>query len=183
VVRAKDGPIIGLSRLQARLGLFIFALFLLAYLFWLSRSFAELDALRKEEIGLKTDFIRKQEQSALGHIYQQQLVLLQAQLDDHWSNLPADNWTTQILATLTTSTSSLGLRFQLFSPAKEVNHGSYHTIMLKMILIGSYHQLALWLSQLAKMQLLAVHEFSLRVQSDMSLLMHLTLIFYRYPKS
>ena len=82
-----------------------------------------------------------------------------------------------------------GLKFDLFAPQPEVTHDFYIELPIKITVIGSYFQLALFLSRLVEMnQMVTLHDFSIegltsedkKSVSQDELLMNMTAKIYRY---
>jgi len=175
----KAGVLIGLSLLIIALG------------YWLiiQDSFAKYDRLKTQEKTLKEDFESKQRRVINLVEYRQQL----KDLNDHFNlmlkKLPAKNEMPGLLEEISKTGVTSGLKFELFAPQPEVPHDFYVELPIKIAVVGSYFQLAKFLSRVAEMnRIVTLHEFSIegvsskdhKVVSVDELVMNITAKIYRY---
>lgn len=82
-----------------------------------------------------------------------------------------------------------GLKFELFAPQPEVVHEFYVERPIKISVVGTYFQLAMFISRVAEMsRIVTLHDFSIaglsskdnKVVSEDELVMNITAKIYRY---
>jgi type IV pilus assembly protein PilO len=168
------------------LGLLIIGL---GYWFFISASFEQLDKLQTQETTLKTDFEVKQNQAANLQAYRNQLELMNERFGTMLKQLPAKNEMPGLLEEISKTGVASGLRFELFAPQPEIRHDFYVELPIKITVVGSYMQLAIFLSRVAEMnRIVTLHEFSIsgvsskgsKVASEDDLEMNITAKIYRY---
>lgn len=82
-----------------------------------------------------------------------------------------------------------GLTFELFAPQPEVSHDFYVELPIKISVVGTYFQLAMFVSRVAQMnRIVTLHDFSIegvsskdqKIVSGDELVMNITAKIYRY---
>lgn len=82
-----------------------------------------------------------------------------------------------------------GLRFDLFAPQPEVVHDFYVELPIKIAVVGTYFQLAMFISRVAQMnRIVTLHDFTIegvsskdqKAVSGDELVMNITAKIYRY---
>ncbi|AMP90364.2 TPA: type 4a pilus biogenesis protein PilO [Legionella pneumophila] len=175
----KIGVILGISILIIGLG------------YWLivKPNFEQLDTLEAQEIALKTEFEKKQHQAANLQAYRNQLQLMNERFGTMLKQLPAKNEMPGLLEEISKTGIASGLKFELFAPQPEVVHDFYVELPIKITIVGSYMQLARFLSRVAEMnRIVTLHEFSVegvssgdgKTVSQDELVMGITAKIYRY---
>ena len=103
--------------------------------------------------------------------------------------LPAKNEMPGLLEEISKTGVASGLKFELFAPQAEVKHDFYIELPIKITVVGTYMQLALFLSRVAQMhRIVTLHEFSIsgatskdnKTVSEDELVMNITAKIYRY---
>lgn len=186
---------IGQVSLPVKIGI-IFALGLvvigLGYWFFIKDNFEQLSTLQAQELTLKADFETKQNQAVNLQAYRNQLELMNERFGTMLKQLPAKNEMPGLLEEISKTGVSAGLRFELFAPQPEIKHDFYVELPIKITVVGTYMQLALFLSRVAEMsRIVTLHEFSIiglsskdsKDVSEDELVMNITAKIYRYRSS
>ncbi|MCE3046172.1 type 4a pilus biogenesis protein PilO [Legionella sp. 16cNR16C] len=169
----------------------VLALLVIGLGYWIiiKSYFEEYDNLKSAEAGLKTEFEQKQKQAANLQAYRQQMQTMSERFGKMLKQLPAQNEMPGLLEDISKTGTSSGLTFQLFAPAPEVIHDFYIEVPINIIVIGNYHQLAVFLSRVAQMgRIVTLHDFEIntvkedkqKAASGELLEMKLTAKIYRY---
>lgn len=178
-IAVKLGSIIGLGILVIGLG----------YWFLIQSIFEQLDGLQVQETSLKTDFESKQQQAVNLQAYRNQLALMNERFGTMLKQLPAKNEMPGLLEEISKTGVAAGLKFELFAPQPEIKHDFYVELPIKMTVVGTYMQLAVFLSRVAEMnRIVTLHEFSIsgassketQTVSEDELVMNITAKIYRY---
>ncbi len=161
----------------------------LGYWFIIKSNFDQLDSLQAQENTLRTDFETKQHQAANLQAYRNQLELMNERFGTMLKLLPAKNEMPGLLEEISKTGVAAGLRFELFAPQAEVKQDFYVELPIKITVIGTYMQLATFLSRVAEMsRIVTLHEFSIagvsskdnKTVSQDELVMNITAKIYRY---
>ncbi|KGP64165.1 pilus assembly protein PilO [Legionella norrlandica] len=175
----KVGFIVGISVLIIGLG------------YWLivKPNLEQYDTLQAQEVTLKMEFETKQRQAANLQAYRNQLQLMNERFGTMLKQLPAKNEMPGLLEEISKTGIASGLRFELFAPQPEVVHDFYIELPIKITVVGSYMQLARFLSRVAEMnRIVTLHEFSVegvssengKTISQDELVMNIIAKIYRY---
>lgn len=175
----KIGVIAGVSLLIIALG------------YWLivKSNFEQFDTLKAREATLKQDFESKQYQASNLQAYRNQLQLMNERFGTMLKQLPAKNEMPGLLEEISKTGVASGLKFELFAPQSEVEHDFYIELPIKITVVGTYMQLAVFLSRVAEMnRIVTLHEFSIKgvpskdskTVSEDELVMNITAKIYRY---
>lgn len=178
-IPVKIGVIAGISVLIIGLG------------YWLiiKSNFEQFDTLKAQEATLKTDFETKQHQASNLQAYRNQLELMNERFGTMLKQLPAKNEMPGLLEEISKTGIASGLKFELFAPQAEVVHDFYIELPIKITVVGTYMQLAIFLSRVAEMnRIVTLHEFSIegvsskdnKTISEDELVMNITAKIYRY---
>lgn len=161
-------------------GIFILVSYL-GYWLFVRTAVYELVQLRQKEHLLKKEFALKQQQ--LGHItlYRQQLAQTRAHFAEVLQQFSTINDLPQLLDDLSQTGMRLGLKFKRFDPQPAMKHDFYIEHPIRLTIVGTYMQLALFFSQTATMRrLITWHEFSLiRMSSQPVLMMKISATLYQ----
>lgn len=175
----KLGSVVGVALLIIGLG------------YWLiiKSNFEQFNSLEAQELTLKTDFETKQHQAANLQAYRNQLELMNERFGTMLKLLPAKNEMPGLLEEISKTGVASGLKFELFAPQAEVSHDFYVELPIKITVVGTYMQLATFLSRVAEMsRIVTLHEFSIagvsskdgKIVSEDELVMNITAKIYRY---
>lgn len=161
----------------------------LGYWFIIKGNFEQYDTLQAQEVNLKSEFERKQHQASNLQAYRNQLQLMNERFGAMLKQLPAKNEMPGLLEEISKTGVAVGLKFELFAPQQEIVHDFYIELPIKIKVVGSYMQLALFLSNVAQMhRIVTLHEFNIvgassedkKVVSEDELVMDITAKIYRY---
>lgn len=178
-VPVKIGAIVGAALLIIGLGLWVLV----------KPNFEQLDTLQAQEVSLRNDFEIKQKQASNLQAYRNQLQLMNERFGTMLKLLPAKNEMPGLLEEISKTGIATGLKFELFAPQQEVMHDFYIELPIKITVVGTYMQLALFLSHVAEMsRIVTLHEFSIvgvsskenQAASEDELVMNITAKIYRY---
>jgi type IV pilus assembly protein PilO len=109
------------------------------------------DSLTKQELTLRKEFEKKQQQASNLNLYKAQIVEMKRRFGKLLKQLPSKNEMHNLLEEISRTGIASGLRFELFAPMQEIQHDFYVELPIKMIVVGNYHQLAVFLSRVASM--------------------------------
>ncbi len=175
----KIGTVVGLSLLLIASG----------YWFIVKANFEQYDTLQAKEVTLRTEFETKQHQASNLQAYRNQLQLMNERFGNMLKQLPAKNEMPGLLEEISKTGTSVGLKFELFAPQPEIAHDFYIELPIKISVVGTYMQLALFLSRVAEMnRIVTLHEFDIvgvssedkKTVSEDELVMNITAKIYRY---
>lgn len=183
---------IGQWPLAVKLGVISGAsLLIIALGYWLiiKSNFEQFDTLTAQEVTLRQDFETKQHQASNLQAYRNQLQLMNERFGTMLRQLPAKNEMPGLLEEISKTGVASGLKFELFAPQPEVEHDFYIELPIKITVVGTYMQLAVFLSRVAEMnRIVTLHEFSIqgvsskdnKTVSEDELVMNITAKIYRY---
>jgi type IV pilus assembly protein PilO len=161
----------------------------LGYWFIIKDNFALLSKLQAQEVTLRTEFESKQHQAANLQAYRNQLQLMNERFGAMLKLLPAKNEMPGLLEEISKTGVTVGLKFDLFAPQPEIKHDFYIEVPIKITVVGTYMQLATFLSRVAEMsRIVTLHEFNIsglsskdaKTTSEDILVMSITAKIYRY---
>ena len=119
-------------------------------------------SLQKEEKKLRTDFEFKQSQAVNLQAYKNQLKLLRQRFGNMLAQLPGKHEMPGLLEDISKTGIASGLSFELFAPQSEIEHDFYIEMPIKIVVDGTYHQLAIFLSRIAQMsRIVTLHDFEI----------------------
>ncbi|MGL5742583.1 MAG: type 4a pilus biogenesis protein PilO [Legionella sp.] len=167
------------------------SVFIIALGYWLiiQDNFTQFNTLKAKEETLKTDFENKQRQLYNLPAYREQLQVMTERFALMLKELPEKNEMPGLLEEVSKTGVTSGLRFELFAPQPEVVHDFYIELPIKVSVVGTYFQLAMFISLLAELnRIVTLHDFNLegvaskdhKVVSDDALIMSITAKIYRY---
>ncbi len=175
----KIGVIAGMSLLIIALGYWVFV----------KDNFEQYDNLKNQEKTLKEEFEVKQHQASNLQAYRNQLQLMNERFGTMLRQLPAKNEMPGLLEEISKVGVTAGLKFELFAPQSELTHDFYIELPIKTTVVGTYMQLAVFLSRVAEMnRIVTLHEFNIQGEpskdsktvSEDQLVMNITAKIYRY---
>jgi type IV pilus assembly protein PilO len=161
----------------------------MGYFLVIKASLATYQVQVVKEQTLKSDFETKQHQASNINTYRHQLKLMDERFGTMLRELPAKNEMPGLLEEISRTGLASGLKIELFAPQPEVQHDFYIELPIKITVIGTYFQLATFLSRVAQMnRIVTLHEFSIegvsskdsKIVSEDELVMNITAKIYRY---
>lgn len=142
----------------------ILAIILMAIGYWIiiKPNFEQYDTLLAQQETLKTEFEQKQQQAANLNAYRVQLQMMNERFGAMLKKLPAQNEMPGLLEDISKTGVASGLTFELFAPQPEVVHDFYIELPINITVVGSYHQLAIFLSRIAEMgRIVTLHDIEI----------------------
>lgn len=131
-----------------------------SYWFIAQKNFDQYDTLKAEESGLRRSFEMKQHQASSLQAYRKQMAIMQERFDNILKQLPTQNNIPRLLEDISKTGIASGLTFELFAPLPEIQHDFYIELPIKMGVVGSYYQFAIFLSRIGQMnRIVTLHDF------------------------
>lgn len=138
----------------------------LGYWFMIKPTLEQMDTLAVQEKTLKADFERKQQLGVNLQQYKAQLNVMNERFGAMLRQLPTQNEMPGLLEDISKIGVSSGLTFELFAPQPEITHDFYMELPIDIMVLGNYHQLAVFLSRVAQMnRIVTLHDFEITVVS------------------
>jgi type IV pilus assembly protein PilO len=151
---------------------------------------ATLEKIQKIEIELKEEFKIKAAQSAKLELYKEQLAEMRASFGALLRQLPETTEVESLLVDVSQTGLASGLEVKKFRPSAELKKGFYAELPIAIEVVGSYHQLATFISGLAALpRIVTISDLKLEPQKKKSsdkpgsankLIMSATAKTYRY---
>ncbi|WP_394129266.1 type 4a pilus biogenesis protein PilO [Shewanella maritima] len=167
----------------------VFAVFLAAcvtgasYYLFISDAISIMDAEKKKEVELRTDFENKYRLAANLKLYREQLVIMEAQFAELLKMLPSENEMPGLLDDVTFVATDAGLRINSLDWEDEISRDFYIEFPIKMSVQGDYHQLGHMVSGIAKLpRIVSLHDFVIRRSDEGGLSMDILAKTYRFKE-
>ena len=161
----------------------------LGYYLFIGPTIEKYNTLVVQETKLKVEFEGLQQKATNLDAYRNQMKIMNERFGAMLRQLPTQNEMPGLLEDISKTGIASGLTFVLFAPSPEILHDFYIELPIQMIVIGNYHQLAVFLSRVAEMnRIVTLHELVLEqapvdknktVQGE-QLVMKITATIYRY---
>ena len=183
---------IGRWPLFVKTGVFLGISFLIIALgYWLiiRINFVEYKRLSAQEATLKAEFENKQRQLYNLSALREQLHVMRERFTYLLKQLPAENEMPDLLEDISKTGVASGLKFELFAPQSKVVRDFYIELPIKISVVGTYFQLATFISRVAQMtRIVTLHDFSIegmlskdhKKVSEDELVMNITAKIYQY---
>lgn len=144
--------------ITALMGLILF----LGYKLVITSSIEELDGLGRKEIELRTTFETKQKRASQLVAYEKQLEEMQHSFGTLMQQLPSGTEIPALILDISEKGVSNGLEIELFEPLSEVLKEFYAEKPIKLIALGTYQQLATFVSDISGLpRIVTIHNISL----------------------
>lgn len=156
---------------------------LLGYWFDTKKQLAELEQYKKEEIQLKTTFETKQHKAANLEAYKEQMKTMKESFGALLRQLPEKSEVPGLLEDISHQGLATGLEFRSIRLQNENVIDFYAELPIDISVVGSYHQLAEFVSNVASLpRIVTLHDFTIQQgKTDPSLLqMKIMAKTYRY---
>lgn len=150
---------------------------------WLdwSDQLALLDSKHEEETRLKQEWKEKKEQAVNLPEYKRQLTEIDRQFGALLKQLPNRSEMESLLADINQAGLGRGLQFELFKPGSEVMKDFYAELPIAVRVIGNYHDLGEFVSDVAQMpRIVTLNDIAIETQKDGALKFDATAVTYRY---
>ncbi|MDD5388057.1 MAG: type 4a pilus biogenesis protein PilO [Gallionellaceae bacterium] len=150
------------------------------YLFW-ADSLKQLNVSRQEEQSLRDAYAAKKTQAYHYAAYKQRLTDVEQSLASLLRQLPNRSEMDALLTDINQAGVGHGLDFELFRPGNESMAEFYATLPVSIKVTGRYHDIASFVSDLAKLpRIVTLHDISLVPAKDGALNMDARIQTYRY---
>ncbi|TXH67438.1 MAG: hypothetical protein E6Q83_17915 [Thiothrix sp.] len=142
----------------ALMGVIIF----LGYKLVITGSIEELDSLKSKETELRTTFETKQKRASQLAAYEKQLEEMQHSFGTLMQQLPSGTEIPALILDISEKGVSNGLEIELFEPLAEVLKEFYAEKPIKLIALGTYQQLATFVSDISGLpRIVTIHNINL----------------------
>ncbi|MGC8115574.1 type 4a pilus biogenesis protein PilO [Metapseudomonas otitidis] len=142
------------------------AILALGYNFHLKDLEVQLDQQRAEEESLKQQFTTKAFQAANLEAYKDQMKEMETSFGELLRKLPSDTEVPGLLEDITRAGLGSGLEFEEIKLQPEVVQQFYIELPIQISVVGSYHDLATFVSSVASFpRIVTLHDFSIAPQS------------------
>ncbi|WBE25895.1 type 4a pilus biogenesis protein PilO [Denitrificimonas caeni] len=156
----------------------------LGYFMHLTDLQDSLERTRQEEATLKEQFTVKVRQAANLEEYKEQMQLMEASFEALLRQLPSDTEVPGLLEDITSAGLNSGLEFEEIKLLPEVTQPFYIELPIQVKVLGSYHDLATFVSAVAGMpRIVTLHDFSIKpvtAGNSSKLAMNILVKTYRY---
>lgn len=144
--------------ITALMGLILF----LGYKLVITSSIEELDSLERKEVELRTTFETKQKRAGQLAAYEKQLEEMQHSFGTLMQQLPSGTEIPALILDISEKGVSNGLEIELFEPLAEVLKEFYAEKPIKLIALGTYQQLATFVSDISGLpRIVTIHNINL----------------------
>lgn len=141
--------------------------FTVCYFALIKPNIEQYNMLVAQEETLKQQFEEKQQLAANVEGYKSQLNMMEERFGNMLKQLPAQNEMPGLLEDISKTGVASGLRFELFAPMPEVLHDFYVELPINITVVGTYHELAVFLSRIAQMsRIVTLHDFEITSKMD-----------------
>lgn len=148
------------------------------------------NALEKNEGQLRHQFEKLQQEASAINVHRKQIEIRSKQLEKMLQQLPLKNEIPGLLETLSNTGALSGLTLASFTPQPEVPHDFYIELPIQIVVSGTYHQFAIFVSQVAAMdRIVVINDFEIEkasvdkltpIPQGEQLIMKMTLTLYRH---
>jgi len=150
------------------------------YMDW-SPALDELSTAKQEENSLRDSYTAKKRQAVNYELYKQRLADTEKALAALLRQLPNKAEMDDLLADVNQVGIGRGLEFDLFRPGSEVKADFYATLPVTIKVVGGYHDLGHFASDVAKLpRVVTIHDIALAPSKGGRLTMDATVRTYRY---
>jgi type IV pilus assembly protein PilO len=135
------------------------------YFLLISDKWDELERVKQQEFGLRSDFENKQQKAANLEAYEAQLEEMRELLKTMFRQLPGKTEMDKLLVDISQTALAAGIDVQLFQPLTEEPRDFYAERPIAIRMLGDYHQFGDFVSGVAalpRVVILTMHDISLR---------------------
>jgi type IV pilus assembly protein PilO len=141
----------------------------LGYKLVITNSIEELDGLERKELELRASFEAKQKRASQLTAYEKQLAEMQHSFGTLMQQLPSGTEIPALILDISEKGVSNGLEIELFEPLPEALKEFYAEKPIKLIALGSYQQLATFVSDISGLpRIVTIHNIHLLPELDRS---------------
>ena len=145
--------------------LIVVVILFLGWWFQISVQQEELERSEKKEVGLRSDFVKKQAQVVNLAAYEDQLKDMTDELQQMINQLPGKTEMPKLVLEISNAALGAGISNELFQPGAEVMKGFYAEKPIQLRMVGTYHEFGAFISKVASLPrvvILTMHDVSLR---------------------
>jgi type IV pilus assembly protein PilO len=164
-------------------------LLIVAFGYWFDnkQQLVVLDTAKQREQELKQTFRIKQQLAANYQAYKDQLAEIKQTFGTMLRQLPSTTEVPGLLEDISQAGIASGLTFRLFKPQPEVKHEFYTELPIQIQVVGTYHQLAEFVSKIVGLdRIVTLHDISIAragIETDGNLIMDITAKTYSYTET
>ncbi|MDP3559678.1 MAG: type 4a pilus biogenesis protein PilO [Legionellaceae bacterium] len=142
---------------------------LFGYGIWIQTEVTYYRGLQVEERHLHQEVATKNPKTGNIEAYQAQLQQMQAQLTIWIQKMHTENEISGVLEAISIMGSRSGLKVDTFIPGDELSQAPVRILPIRMKVMGSYYQIAMFVSHIAQLpQMVVVHDFNLSVTESIA---------------
>ncbi|MDD3352883.1 type 4a pilus biogenesis protein PilO [Zoogloea sp.] len=158
-----------------------FAIVLAGWWFDWQGQLEQLTVKESDELTLKEDWLNKKRQAINLAEYRRQLSEIDRQFGALLKQLPNSSEIESLLADINQAGLGRGLQFELFKPGAESSKDFYAELPIVVRVVGSYHDLGEFVSDVAKMpRIVTLNDIALEATKEGTLKFDATAVTYRY---
>ncbi len=140
---------------------------LLSYFFLIDDQVTQLEAAEQKELELRLDYQSKYAKAVNLELYQQQMQQMEKTFSVLLKQLPATHETPGMLDDITFAGTSVGLTFVRINWMPEIEKEFYTELPIQIEVIGDYHQIGNFVSEIAKLpQMVGLHDFLIQTREE-----------------
>ena len=182
------GTLSGAARLTVALGALILVC-VLGWYFMIQDKITAHDELEAKELVLRADFATRQKKAANLEPLKEQLVTMNAMLEQMLKQLPSKTQLADLLVNVSEQALSAGIQVRLFQPQTESVKEFYAEKPILLRMVGNYNQFGNFVSGVAtlpRVVILTMHDIAIKPATDQmdlapgSLVLEGTVKTYRY---
>lgn len=144
-----------------------FVVMVLSYFFLVEKQVVKLETEQKKEQTLRTDYQSKYALAVNLELYQQQMAEMEKTFSTLLKQLPATHETPGMLDDITFAGTSVGLTFVRINWMPEIEKEFYTELPIQIEVIGDYHQIGNFVSEIAKLpRIVSLHDFLIQSRED-----------------
>ena len=152
------------------------------YYFVYKDQMPRLERAQLEEVTLKQGFEQKQRKAANFDAYKRQLDEIESSFGTMLRQLPGKTEVPSLLVDISQTGLAAGLEEELFQPVGEVRKEFYAELPIRIRLVGSYHELGKFVSDIAALpRIVTLHDIDItQIKDSSDLTLKVTAKTYRY---
>jgi type IV pilus assembly protein PilO len=155
----------------------------LSYFFLIEKQVAKLETEQKKELELRVDYQNKYVKALNLELYQQQMQDMEKTFSTLLKQLPLTHETPGMLDDITFAGTSVGLTFVRINWMPEIEKEFYTELPIQIEVIGDYHQIGNFVSEIAKLpRIVSLHDFLIQSREDGSQSFNVIAKTYRYKE-
>jgi type IV pilus assembly protein PilO len=144
-----------------------FCVMLLCYFLLIEDQVTQLEAAEQKELELRLDYQSKYAKAVNLELYQQQMQQMEKTFSVLLKQLPATHETPGMLDDITFAGTSVGLTFVRINWMPEIEKEFYTELPIQIEVIGDYHQIGNFVSEIAKLpRIVSLHDFLIQTREE-----------------